>query len=141
MDDASDDDDRALLETDITNNDADIATNQTAIASNATAAATNTANISSLQTAVGQLQTAAPNNHYHNFTGHQHTFSTQNNVSGVNFFTDTTTAPGGTTAVGHSHGVADIPHNHTVTTAHVHPAGAAYGPGGTWSNNTTSGAQ
>lgn len=153
MDDASDDDDRALLETDISNNDIDIAANQSAITSNASYIAANYANINALQTSVGQLQTAAPNSHYHDVPSHTHNVPNHSHdtrphhhmvsnvqssglVEGSGTFGSThsagastvqgtavaTSGPAGSTAVGHSHGVADIPHTHTDQNAtnHVH---------------------
>merc|ERR1711968_333685 len=122
-DDQSDDGDRALLETDILNNDTDIANNatdiaanQTAIVSNANDIFTNAADIVALQTSVSQLQTAAPNSHYHDVPDHYHSIGGQ------------TSGPAGSTAVGHSHShthaVSDIPHTHALNgvpgTQHSH---------------------
>merc|ERR1711968_96994 len=142
-DDQSDDGDRALLETDILNNDTDIANNatdiaanQTAIVSNANDIFTNAADIVALQTSVSQLQTAAPNSHYHDVQNPTGTntnlfvplstgLSTTNPSAGAGA---QTSGPAGSTAVGHSHShthaPADVPHTHALNgvpgTQHSH---------------------
>ena len=99
--------------------------------------------IDAINTTLGNLQNAAPSNHYHSVpehthynygVNHQHTLASGGTTGYYTNVNDndtgssgilTTSAPGGTTSVGHSHPVEDIPHVHNAgviadSSAHGH---------------------
>ena len=158
---------RSLLSTDISSNDNDIAANQSAISAN-------TAAIAALQTAAPNshyhdvpAHTHSVGNHSHPTYQHHHitTSNTQTgsqvevpatqfgntHSAGSATFTSgvaQTSGPAGSTATGHTHAPADIPHTHTTDIAdHFHAeTGTNTNFGGSWNysdsiNVTSSGPQ